>query len=64
MSIKKNLLIILVASTVLLLVAGRHTQAQLSKSGTVAAIDSPHLGEEIIISALDNEQNLHYCQSA
>lgn len=58
MSIKKILLIVLVASTVLLLVAGRRAQAKLSKLVTVAATDSPHLGEEIIISALDNQQNL------
>lgn len=58
MSVKKSLLVVLVASAILLLVGGRRAHARLTKLVAVAATDSPHLGEEIIISALDNEQNL------
>ena len=58
MFVKKSLLIVLVVSAIMLLVGGNRAQARLVTLAAVAATDIPHLGEEIIISALDNEQNL------
>ena len=58
MSIKKSLRIVFVASAIMLIVGGTRAQAQLSNIVAVATTDRPHLGAEITISALDNEQNL------
>lgn len=58
MFVKKGLLIVLVASTIMLTVGGGSASARLSKLAVVSETDDPLLGGEIVISALDNEQNL------
>ena len=58
MSVIKSLLIVVFASGLILIVGGSNAHAQLSELAIGSATDSPHLGAEIIISALDNEQNL------
>lgn len=58
MSVKKVLLIVLVASTMMLAVGGSTANARLSELVATSASADPHLGGEIVISALDNAQNL------
>lgn len=58
MSIKKGLLIVLVIGAILLAVGGGSSSARLSEWVSVSTIAEPYLGEEIVVSALDNEQYL------
>lgn len=58
MSAKTTLPLVLIASALLLFVGGARTQARLVTSAAAAAADTPHLGEEITVMALNNEQVL------
>jgi len=58
MSVKKSLLIVLVTSAIMLAVGGGSVHARLSELATASATTDPHLGGEIVISALDNEQSM------
>lgn len=58
MSIKRGLLIVLVASAVLLAAGVVNTRARHSEWATSSATANPHLSGEITISALDNEEYL------
>jgi len=58
MSRKKGLPIILVIGAILLAFDGSRTFARVSELISISAIAEPYLGGEIIISTLDNEQNL------
>lgn len=57
MSVKRGLLIVLVASAIMLIVGGGSARARLSELATASAVD-PYLSGEIAISALDNEEYL------
>ncbi|NOZ48948.1 MAG: hypothetical protein GXP37_02730 [Chloroflexi bacterium] len=56
MSVKRGLLIVLVASAIMLFVGGSSARAQLSELTTASVTAGPHLSAEITISALDNEE--------
>ena len=56
MSVKRGLLIALVASAIMLVVGGVSARARLSELAAASATNGPYLGEEIVVSALDNEQ--------
>ena len=58
MSVKRVLLVVLVASAVMLAVGGSTARARFSELVATSASAGPHLGGEITISALDNEQYL------
>lgn len=58
MSIKRVLLVVLVASVVMLAVGGGAARALPSEPGAASATAGPHLSGEIVISAIDNEQHL------
>ncbi len=58
MSTKKGLLIVLVTGAILLAVGGGIAYARLSELISVSTVFEPYLGEEIVVSALDNEQYL------
>ena len=59
MSVKRGLLIALVASAIMLAVGGGSARARLSELAAAAATSGPYLGGEIVISALDNAQSMH-----
>ena len=56
MSIKKNSLIAIVACVIMVILSTGSANARLSELASAAGTSSPHLGEEIVISALDNQQ--------
>jgi hypothetical protein len=58
MSTKRVLLVVLVASAVMLAVGGGSARARLSELVAASVTAAPHLGGEITISALDNEEYL------
>ena len=58
MSIKKSLLIVLVTGAILLAVGAGNAYARFSELDFGLTNSEPSLGEEIVISALDNEQYL------
>ncbi|MCJ7736910.1 MAG: hypothetical protein MUQ10_06285 [Anaerolineae bacterium] len=56
MSVTKGLLIVLVTGTLLSVMGGGSARAQTAEAAAASAPTGPHLGGEIVISALDNEQ--------
>ncbi len=57
MSIVKNLLVVLVAGTLMLVVGSGSAHAQFPDLTTASTTTDPHLGGEIVVSALDNHQS-------
>jgi hypothetical protein len=58
MAVKKSLFLVLVASAVMLAVGGSSASARPSELAAASATANPHLGGEIVVSTLDNEQYL------
>jgi len=56
MSLKRVLFFVLISAATLLAVGADRVLAHFSELDAVSAVAEPYLGEEIVISALDNEQ--------